>query len=123
MDLDRLVERNDEDETGEKLKLNFYTEAETDAIREALEFVSAACINSKHSIAEVNQETEGEENKEFIVIDCEDSDHQTTQGLMQELIEFSDYDYELGASNRNPDVLYVVADLPDEFVGDDGKDE
>ncbi len=119
MDLEALVERNDENETREKLELSFYSEAKTEAIREALRFVSAACIHSKHRIADVTQDTEMDDPKEFIIIDCEDSDHKTTQGLTQELLDYCDYEYELGSSNRNADQLFVVADLPEEFVEED----
>jgi len=38
---------------------------------------------------------------------------------MQERLEFCDYEYELGSSNRNPEQLFVVADLPEEFVEED----
>lgn len=114
MDLQRLAERNEdfEEEEKSKLELQFFTDAETDAIHEALRFVSAACLHSKHSIAEVAQDEE--DGKEFIILDCEDSDHATTQGLVQELFDNNSYDYDLGADNREPDKLYIVADLPDE---------
>lgn len=116
MDLRELVERNDEEETvvdeNNLINLEFLTEAETDAIQDALKYISAACINSKHCIADVDVDEDGE--NEYIVLDCEDSDHGTTQGLVQELIEYSDYDYDLGSGQRDGDKLFIVAEINEE---------
>lgn len=124
MELDTLVERNEDvDEDKNQLNVNFYTDARTPEIADALRFVTAACVQSGIRFVKIEHDIRQEDgencSKEFIVLDAEEADHQVTQSLTQELIEFLDYDYELGADGRNPNILYVVAELPEELLDED----
>lgn len=124
MDLKQIAERNEVDEDKNLLELNFYTDARTPAIRDALDFVTASCLNSSINFVKVERDIrEGEDgenlSKEFIILDAEDVDAKFVQGLTQELLESLEYEYELGSNGANPDLLYVVVDLPREFIDED----
>lgn len=119
MEIESIAEREDLKEDKNRLEIDFFTEARTDAIREALEFVAASCVNSSMNLIEIQHHFDEEGSKEYIVLDAEDVSAKFVQGLTQELIKSCDSEFELGSSQRSPDVLYIVADLPDELVSED----
>ena len=112
MKLKEIVDRAEDYDKENLTELNptFYTEAETEAIQNALKQVSAACIQSGMRLVKIHQT----DTKEFIVLNAEDGEATAIQSLTKELLENVE-DVELGSDNTDPNTLFVVADLPEEL--------
>ena len=100
-----------------ELTATFYTEADTDPIREALPTISAACIQSSMRLVKIHKT----EDREFVVVDAENGEPAAIQSLTQDLLD--NHDVELGSDNHDPDTLYVIADLPEELREDKEEEE
>lgn len=123
MKLKEIVDRAEDydKENLSEISPTFYTEAETEQIRQALPTVSAACIQSGIRLVKVHQS----ETQEFIVLDASEGEATAIQSLTKDLLE--NHDVELGSDNTDPETLFVVANRrvlrPDEVAEEDSEED
>ena len=88
-----------------------YTQAKTDSIRYAFEIAVAASAQSGLKILKVSQN----EGREILALQAEDAEAVVIQNFTTHIVNNEDYEFELGSHERNPDILFVVSDLPEEL--------
>lgn len=90
------------------LKTEVYTDVQTEAIEHALKLAIAGTLQSGLKIIRVSYDEE--QGREILSLQAEDAPATVVQSLTSQF-EKADYDYELGTSQGNPDIIFVVAEV------------
>lgn len=113
---DLLPEDEKADET-QVIEAEFVTEAVTDEIRHALKVAIAASAQSGLKILRVNQDEDA--GQEILALNGEDAEATVIQSITSHF-NLHEFEYELGSHSQNPDILFVVAELPEAGIKEEG---